>query len=284
MRYRHAWPGFLLLAALAVLLAGLLIWGDHFLSPGPTGGLSRLLQLWPASRGAQEVPPPVPRVASATSPPPPDAVQAPAADRADEPASSGQEARNEPGPVRPPAADPPKGDGAPAPGSSEASPPAPTPAAASAASRYALALGTYPVAEDAERIEARLNQAGFSTVRFRQQAPARLFSVMIPQVRSAEEAQAVVERLRQEGFTQAVVLAVGDELVVRVAQSLPLRTAVRTAEQLRAAGHDANVTGEASRAGQITLRHGNFTTRQEAETASREIARLGVPNEVVRVR
>ncbi|MGH7413352.1 MAG: hypothetical protein ACREKJ_04060, partial [Candidatus Rokuibacteriota bacterium] len=54
MRYRHAWPGFLLLAALGLLLVGLLRWGDHFLSPGPTGGIHRLLQLWAASRPADE--------------------------------------------------------------------------------------------------------------------------------------------------------------------------------------------------------------------------------------
>ena len=150
--------------------------------------------------------------------------------------------------------------------------------------RYALALGTFPLADDAERIEARLNQAGFSTVRFRQQASAKLFSVVIAQIRDTNEAQAVVEQLRQEGFPQAVVLAAQDGLAVRVAQSLPMRTAVQTAEQLRGAGHDARVNGEASRAGHITLRHGNFVTRQEAEAASREIARLGVANEVIQLR
>src|SRR6185295_18212547 len=54
VRYRHVWPGILLLAALALLLAGLLRWGDHFLSPGPSGGIHRLLQLWAASRPADE--------------------------------------------------------------------------------------------------------------------------------------------------------------------------------------------------------------------------------------
>jgi hypothetical protein len=54
VRYRHVWPGVLLLAALALLLVGLLRWGDHFLSPGPTGGIHRLLQLWAASRPADE--------------------------------------------------------------------------------------------------------------------------------------------------------------------------------------------------------------------------------------
>ncbi|HET8577973.1 MAG TPA: SPOR domain-containing protein [Methylomirabilota bacterium] len=275
MRYRHAWPGFLLLAALAVLLAGLLTWGEHFLSPGPTGGLSRLLQLWPASRGVREAPPTVPQTASASSAPSASA-PAPAADRADE-----APAQSESAPAGTPALA--KADPAAAPAPGEASRAA-THSAAPASARYALALGTFPIADDAERIEARLNQAGFSTVRFRQQAPSRLFSVLIPQVRTAEEAQAIVERLRLEGFTQAVVLAVRDELAVRVAQSLPLRTAVRTAEQLRSAGHDANVAAEASHAGQITLRHGNFATRQEAEAASREIARLGVANEVVQLR
>lgn len=265
MRYRHVWPGILLLAALAVLLGALLIWGDHFLSPGPTGGLRRLLQLWPASRAAQEVPPPAPRVASAPAP-------APASDRPDAPLPNEPETRSGPAPAGP-LADP-----------AAAAPPASEPPPSPAPARYALALGTFPVAEDAERVEARMNQAGFSTVRFRQEAPTRLFSVMIPQLRDAEEAQGVVERLRQEGFAQAVVLAVRDGLAVRAAQSLPLRTAVQAAERLRAAGHDARVSAEASRAGQITLRHGNFATREEAEAASLEIARLGVSNEVIRLR
>src|SRR4029434_2747595 len=52
--YRHVWPGLLLLAALGLLLAGLVRWGDHFLSPGPTGGIHRLLHLWAASRPADK--------------------------------------------------------------------------------------------------------------------------------------------------------------------------------------------------------------------------------------
>ena len=49
MRYRHVWPGVLLLACLVTLLAALLTWGDHFLSPGPTGGIRRLLAVWAGS-------------------------------------------------------------------------------------------------------------------------------------------------------------------------------------------------------------------------------------------
>src|SRR5260370_21590689 len=78
VRYRHVWPGVLLLAALALLLVGLLRWGDHFLSPGPSGGIHRLLQLSAASRppAASAAPPqitsaPSPVTHPPASPPPP---------------------------------------------------------------------------------------------------------------------------------------------------------------------------------------------------------------------
>jgi hypothetical protein len=281
VRYRHAGPGIMLLAALCVLLGALLIWGDHFLSPGPTGGLSRLIQFWPALRTVPEAPPPAPQVASA--PAPPASSPMPASDLGDTGAASEppQTVPDAPS-VRP--ADSVTPEAARAPTRSEALAAATASSASPALVHYALAIGTFALAEDAERIEARLNQAGFSTVRFRQQASAKLFSVLVTEIHDTDEAQGIVERLRQERFDQAVVLAAKDGLAVRVAQSVPLRTAVKTAEQLRGAGYEARVIGEASRAGYIALRHGNFATRREAEAASGEIARLGVPNEVIQVR
>src|SRR5215468_9890072 len=67
VKYRHVWPGVVLLVSLALLLAGLLIWGDHLLSPGPSGGLSRLLQHWSASRAPQGLRPIDPRAARPTA-------------------------------------------------------------------------------------------------------------------------------------------------------------------------------------------------------------------------
>lgn len=169
MRYRHAWPGFLLLGSLALLLGALLAWGDHFLSPGPTGGIRRLLQLRAAS---------LPAVGSDQTAGPARAVDLPF-DAAGPPAPVVSESAGRPEPPGP------------------------------AQPRYALDLGTFAVVEEAERAEARLNQAGLSTVRFR---------------------------------------------------------------------------NEAAQPGQLTLRHGNFASREEAEAAGREISRLGVPNEVVEIR
>jgi len=292
VRYRHAWPGFLLLAALALLLVGLVRWGDHFLSPGPTGGIHRLLQLWAASRPADEsITPPA---AAAPSPP----TEAPA---------------KSPVVVVPPVVAPAPPD-PPGPGASPAAPapvastpvtPAPAPAVRTAPperadesrdaaatpapatpppARYALALGTFPLSEDAERMEAKLNQAGFSTVRFRQQTLAKLFAVQVSSLKDPEEGQATVERLQKEGHPPSVLLVGRTGVTVRVGPPTPLRTAVQLAEKLRAAGYDARVATEPTRAGQVSLRHGNFASRTEAEAASREVARLGVPNEVIQVR
>ncbi|MGH7374098.1 MAG: SPOR domain-containing protein, partial [Candidatus Rokuibacteriota bacterium] len=150
--------------------------------------------------------------------------------------------------------------------------------------RYALALGTFAVSEDAERVEAKLNQAGFSTVRFRQQAPAKLFAVQVSSLKDPEEGQTTVERLQKEGFPQSVLLIGRNGVIVRVGAPTPLRTAVQLAEKLRGAGYDARVATEQGRSGQVSLRHGNFASRSEAEAASREISHLGVPNEVIQVR
>ena len=298
MRYRHVWPGFLLLAALALLLVGLLRWGDHFLSPGPSGGIHRLLQLWAASRPPDE---------SAAAPPgsagPPPATDAPAGSPG---TPAGPAAGPEPPPPTPPVASTPASPAAPsaAPAERPASttPPAPptparersegprevTPAPPSPPTpppvRYALALGTFAVSEDAERVEAQLNQAGFSTVRFRQQVPAKLFAVLVASIKDPEEGQATIERLQKDGYAQSVLLVGRTGVTVRVGAPTPLRTAVQVAEKLRAAGYDARVATEPTRAGQVSLRHGNFASRAEAEEASREVARLGVPNEVIQIR
>ena len=292
MRYRHVWPGVLLLAALALLLVGLLQWGDHFLSPGPTGGIHRLLQLWAASRPADE---------SIT--PPAAAAPSPAMDAsANSPMAVGPSVivpvpPDAPGPATPPAAAPPA-PVAPTPvtpppppvvktppperaeGPREAAAPPVTPPPV----RYALALGTFPLSEDAERVEAKLNQAGFSTVRFRQQTPSKLFAVQVSSLKDPEEGQATVERLQKEGHPPSVLLVGRTGVTIRVGPPVPLRTAVQLAEKLRAAGYDARVATEPTRAGQVSLRHGNFASRAEAEEASREVARLGVPNEVIQVR
>jgi cell division septation protein DedD len=292
VRYRHVWPGVLLLAALALLLVGLLRWGDHFLSPGPTGGIHRLLQLWAASRPADE---------SIT--PPAAAAPSPAMDvSANSPVAAGPSVivpvpPDPPGPATPPAAAPPA-PVAPTPVTPPPTPVVKTPpperaeepreAAAPPVTpppvRYALALGTFPLSEDAERVEAKLNQAGFSTVRFRQQTPSKLFAVQVSSLKDPEEGQATVERLQKEGHPPSVLLVGRTGVTIRVGPPVPLRTAVQLAEKLRAAGYDARVATEPTRAGQVSLRHGNFASRAEAEEASREVARLGVPNEVIQVR
>jgi hypothetical protein len=293
VRYRHVWPGVLLLAALALLLLGLLRWGDHFLSPGPSGGIHRLLQLWAASRPPDESAA-APQIASApspvtdapVSPPSPPVPVSPEPPAPPPVASAAPPPATPPASASPPATAPPA---APAPAREEprepaASAPAAPGPSAPAPLRYALALGTFAVPEDAERVEAKLNQAGFSTVRFRQQVPAKLFAVLIASLKDPEEGQTTIERLQKDGYAQSVLLVGRTGVTVRVGTPTPLRTAVQLAEKLRGAGYDARVSTEPTRAGQVSLRHGNFASRAEADEASREVARLGVPNEVIQIR
>jgi hypothetical protein len=293
VRYRHVWPGFLLLAALALLLVGLVRWGDHFLSPGPTGGIHRLLQLWAASRPADEsiappaaaapslamdapVNPPVVAVPPVVAPVAPDSTGPSAPPVSAPPAPAPVASTPPPAPV----VKSPPPERADEPREAAAAPATPAPAPV----RYALALGTYSLSEDAERVEAKLNQAGFSTVRFRLQTPAKLFAVQVSSLKDPEEGQATVERLQKEGHPPSVLLVGRADVTVRVGPPTPLRTAVQLAEKLRAAGYDARVATESTRAGQVSLRHGNFASRAEAEAVSREVSRLGVPNEVIQVR
>jgi len=295
VRYRHVWPGVLLLVALALLLVGLLRWGDHFLSPGPTGGIHRLLQLWAASRPAEEAiaPPAAAAPSPVTDAPanPPVVALPPVAAAPGQPDSPGPAAApSAPAPVAstpvmaPPApvvkTTPPERGAEPR---DTAASPAPAPATPPPV-RYALALGTFPLSEDAERVEAKLNQAGFSTVRFRQQTPAKLFAVQVSSLKDPEEGQATVERLQKDGHPPSVLLVGRTGVTVRVGPPTPLRTAVQLAEKLRAGGYDARVAAEPMSAGQVSLRHGNFASRAEAEETSREVARLGVPNEVIQIR
>jgi cell division protein FtsN len=149
--------------------------------------------------------------------------------------------------------------------------------------RYALDLGMFRLADEAERAETQLNQAGFSTVRFRQQEPVRLWSIYLPPPQEPEEARALVARLHEDGFGDAVVMG-GARATIQIARAIPLRTAVRIAERLRGTGYDPRVAAEAPRAGQVTLRHGSFSSREEAEAVARELLRLGVGTEVVQIR
>jgi len=216
MRDRHVWPGLLLLASLGLLLGVLVAWGDHFLTPGPSGGIRRLLQLWAASRPAENNA----VAAEEFSPAPSDNRRG----RPQEPRFTSATA-------------PPDGPAAPM----DARPAAPIPPAARPSAdppRYALDLGTFALAEEVEHAEAQFNQAGFSTVRFRQQEPARLFSVFVPLAGAADQGQEIAARLRDGGFAEAVIESAPEGLAIRVAPALPLRTAVRIAERVRLAGPD----------------------------------------------
>jgi polysaccharide biosynthesis transport protein len=170
-----------------------------------------------------------------------------------------------------------------------ASPAPPKPAAQPsgalpAAARFAIEFGPFMTAPEAERVERQLNEAGCPTVRFRQQIGAALYAVLIEKLPSAREAQALVAALRQQGFAEAFVVGEREPLSVQVGLPLPLRGAVQAAERLRASGHQVRVAAQPGEAVMFALRHGNFATLGEAEAKGQELMRLGLVNQVVRVK
>ena len=163
-------------------------------------------------------------------------------------------------------------------------PAATQPAAPAAATRFAIEFGPFMTAAEAERVERQLNEAGYPTVRFRQQTGAALYAVLVEKIPSSREAQALVASLRQQGFAEAFVVGEREPLSVQVGLPLPLRGAVQAAERLRASGHQVRVAAQPGEAVVFALRHGNFATSGEAEAKAQELMRLGLGNQVVRVK
>src|SRR5262250_1166568 len=84
--------------------------------------------------------------------------------------------------------------------------PAPQPVAPAAATRFAIEFGPFMTAAEAERVERQLSEAGYPTVRFRQQTGAALYAVLVEKIPSSREAQALVASLREQGFAEAFVV------------------------------------------------------------------------------
>ena len=275
----------LLLALLLVLagaaVAGLFAWRAGWLTSdlGPRQLLrQRLAAPRPAAPAPASAAPP-PLVAPAPPPVAPESVAAAPAPVAPAPAPVAPAPAPES--VAPAAA-------AQAPGpppAPEVQAPAPPPPAAAAAARFALELGPFTKREDVERVELQLSRAGYATVRLRQRdTGAAVYAVLIEQVPSAREAQAVVATLREQGFGDAMALGDGEPRGVRVGAPLPLRGAVQLAERVRAAGYRVRVALQPGEALTFTLRLGSFATSEEGQVTSQELTRAGLANRVVRVK
>jgi len=153
-----------------------------------------------------------------------------------------------------------------------------------AGARFAVEFGPFVTAPEAERVERQLNEAGYHTARFRQQTGAALYAVLIEKISSTRAAQTLVATLREQGFGDAFVVGEREPLSVQVGLPLPLRGAVQTAERLRASGHPVRVAAQPGEAVTFAIRHGNFATPGEAQAKGQELMRLGLGNQVVRVK
>ncbi|MBI4629224.1 MAG: polysaccharide biosynthesis tyrosine autokinase [Candidatus Rokubacteria bacterium] len=264
--YRNLWLGLLVLVLALAALAGVTAWQmGWFKGELRPRDLLRLRFEGPAA-------PTPPRPAPPPSVPVKPAAPAP---RVGAPAPAAAPAARPPvtrDPFVPPAA-------APAPPAAAAAP-----APAAPATRFAVEFGPFVTAGEAERVERQLNQAGYPTARVRQQTGVAVYAVLIERIPTAREAQTLVAALREQGFAEPVVLGESAPLAVRVGPPLPLRGAVQVAERLRAGGHPVRVAAQPGEGAPFAVRHGNFATADEAAATARELARLGVPSQIVRAR
>jgi hypothetical protein len=152
------------------------------------------------------------------------------------------------------------------------------------AERFAVELESFFTDADAERIERRLNHAGYQTVRFRQDLRgSSVYTVIVERMAGRPEANAVLVTLRDAGL-DGIVREADDGLSVRADATLALRGAVRLAQRLRTAGYQVRVLAEPGPAALFILRHGNFSSRPEAEQVGEALEHLGLPNQIVQLR
>src|SRR5213594_1548983 len=265
---RRLWIAVIVVALLATL-GGLAGWRMGWFGGGlrPKELLRQRLEAPPPSPAAREPAPP--RAVAPLVPAPsesPDAAPPPGGP----PVVAGAQAPAErPAPVAPPA---------------KREPAAQAGGGPAAGARFAVEFGPFVTAPEAERVERQLNEAGYQTARFRQQTGAALYAVLIERISSTRAAQTLVATLREQGFGDAFVVGEREPLSVQVGLPLPLRGAVQTAERLRTSGHQVRVASQPGEAVTFAIRHGNFATSQEAEAKGRELIRLGLGNQVVRVK
>jgi succinoglycan biosynthesis transport protein ExoP len=271
---RRVWTGVVVVALLAALgaLAG---WRMGWLggAPRPKELLRQRLEAPPPASpaprpSARAIAPPQP-----TSPPAPESTTPAPGPMIVSPRPAPAE---RPAAIAPPALTPPT---APPAGTSPRPGAAPAPAA-----RFALEVGPFMTAEEAERVERQLNEAGLQTARLRQQTGAALYAVLIERIPTAQAAQAFVTALREQGFGDAFVVGEREPMSVQVGLPLPLRGAVQTAERLRASGHQVRVAVQPGEAVTYSIRHGDFATSAEAAAKGQELKRLGLAHQVVRVK
>lgn len=163
--------------------------------------------------------------------------------------------------------------------------PPPRRALGSRGPRFAVEFGPFLAGADAERMERQINEAGYQTARFQQQTGAATYAVLIERLASALQAQAVLATLREQGFSDAAVVAGGaGGFAVRVGEPRLLRPAVELAGSLRARGHRVRLAGQPGEVQTFVIRHGNFVSRDDAQARSVELGHLGQPSHVVRTK
>jgi capsular exopolysaccharide synthesis family protein len=152
------------------------------------------------------------------------------------------------------------------------------------AAGYALEVGPFASAKEAEDAEHRMTEAGYATMRVRHAPGAAAYVVLIDRIATPKDGDVLVQTLRGQGFGDALVVEDGGTPAVRVSAPRPLRDAVGVAERLRGLGHPVRVASQSASAEHFVVRHGTYPSREAASEKGEALKRLGFAPQIVRVR
>jgi hypothetical protein len=156
-------------------------------------------------------------------------------------------------------------------------------AARQARETYVLEIGPFRSAGQAEATARTLGTHGYDTTRRQERAGDHLYFAVIDEIAEEALAAEIGRELEQEGLPHRVDQA-GGGFRVRLAEPVPLGVAAPLASRYMERGLTARFERIPGVAVAHLLRHGSFRTRQEAEAARAELARLGVAADVIAAR
>lgn len=185
-----------------------------------------------------------------------------------------------------PAGSPASKSPAPVPPVEPTAPPAAPPEKEPKPGAFTLDFGPFVTAREADEMEARLNQLGASTIRFRKRSTSALYTLKIGEFKTPAQAEESMEQLRLRHPTLPLGKLEpegGEQFTIAVNSLYPLREAVALAGRLETEGFTVRIKTARGGAPVFTLRLGKTYDLKTAQEKNQEFRNQGLPSAIVPV-
>lgn len=157
----------------------------------------------------------------------------------------------------------------------------PKPAKAASHRRFSVQVGAMAHEANAHALKLRLEQLGYPSTIRRARASISHHVVFVLVPGDGNDAQALMEKLRAEGFSASVSKS-GGRYRVEAGKSVLLDDAIDLARDLQKKGFAPTIAAEAVNAPLYLVRVGEFSSRAKASQTSRELQKKGFPALIAR--